>query len=98
MIARGHHRSTASKESEKNIEKNIVKEVLRSYMIPIPIPFIREIQCVQIIPIGLVREFTGDEEGSPKVMHRVTQDLSFTSPSGYSVNIAQMDELLAECC
>ena len=98
MIARGNHRSTASNESEKIITKNILKEVVRSYLVPIPIPFIKRLKGVQIIPIGLARQFTVDEEGNPKVKHRVTQDLSFTPPSGYSVNTAQIDELLAECC
>ena len=80
MIARGNHCSTASKESEKIIAKNILKEVVRSYLIPIPINFVKEIKGAQIIPIGLARQFTADEEGNPKGKHRVTQDLSFTPP------------------
>ena len=98
MIVRGNHQSTASVESQKIIKKNIGKEVVRSYLVPIPIPFIQEIKGAQIIPIGLARQFTVDEDGNPKVKHRVTQDLSFTPPSGYSVNTAQRDELLSECC
>jgi hypothetical protein len=77
MLARGNHKS-AQQEQEK-VGELLAKDVLHGFAIPLPAGFVSRIPGAMVQPLGLVQQWTVDEEGRRKIKYRLTQDLSFSA-------------------
>jgi hypothetical protein len=76
MIDRGNHKS-ADEESEKAVEL-LSKDVAHGFSIPVSPGIIDKIKGAMVQPFGLATQFGLATDGSRKVKHRLTQDLSFS--------------------
>jgi hypothetical protein len=76
MIERGNHKS-ADTESEKAGEL-LSKDVVHGFSIPVSPGIVEKIKGAMVQPFGLATQFGLAADGSRKVKHRLTQDLSFS--------------------
>jgi hypothetical protein len=76
MIDRGSHKS-AEEESEKAVEL-LSKDVAHGFSIPVSPGIIDKIKGAMVQPFELATQFGLATDGSRKVKHRLTQDLSFS--------------------
>ncbi len=76
MTDRGNHKS-ADEESEKALELPS-KDVAHGFSIPVSPGIIDKIKGAMVQPFGLATQFGLAADGSRKVKHRLTQDLSFS--------------------
>jgi hypothetical protein len=76
MIDRGNHKS-ADEESEKAVEL-LSKDVAHGFSIPVSPGIIDKTKGAMVQPFGLATQFGLAADGSRKVKHRLTQDLSFS--------------------
>jgi hypothetical protein len=77
MIARGNHKS-AQAELVK-VGELLAKDVIHGFTIPLPISAVRMIPGAMVQPLGLVHQWTVDQDGERKAKFRLTQDLSFST-------------------
>ena len=96
MIARGNHKSSALISTE-SLKSKYNKEVDRGWMIPLPIPFLLKLKHASVIPLGVAFQKTINDAGDIVDKERLTHDLSFPTPSGFSVNDCSEESILIEC-
>ena len=77
LIARGNHKS--AQESPEQVGLLLGKDVTHGFAIPIPVEIIPLIPNAAVQPLGLVQQWTTNEDGSRVIKYRITQDLSFSS-------------------
>jgi len=75
MIQRGNHKS-ALVDSEK-ISELIDKDVRYGFSLPVTIESVSKLKGSMVEPLGIVRQFTPNLDGSRRLKFRMTQDLSF---------------------
>ena len=80
MIARGNHKS-AQTETDV-VAKLLSKDVIHGFSIPLPVSAIPLIPHAGVQPLGLVSQWTIDENGNRIKKFRITQDLTFSSEKG----------------
>ena len=80
MIARGDHKS-AQTETDV-VAKLLSKDVIHGFSIPLPVSAIPLIPHAGVQPLGLVSQWTIDENGNRIKKFRITQDLTFSSEKG----------------
>jgi hypothetical protein len=92
MTDRGNHKS-ADEESEKAVEL-LLKDVAHKFLIPVSPGIIDRIKGAMVQPFGLATQFGLAADGSQKVKHRLTQDLSFslTEPEMFINSRMDMDQ------
>jgi hypothetical protein len=76
MMERGNHKK-AEEGSEKAPEL-LAKDVAHGFSIPVSPGVVDKIKGAMVQPLGLATQFGLEEDGSRKVKHRLTQDLSFS--------------------
>ena len=97
MIERGNHKSSMRHANEQSLVKAYKKEVEYGWLIPISIDYLKKLEGASVIPLRVTEQnsITALGERIPKA--RVTHDLSFLTPSGFSINDRTKLELLPEC-
>ena len=97
MIERGNHKSSMRHANKQSLVKAYQKEVEYGWLIPISIDCLEKLEGASVIPLGVAEQnsITAFGERIPKA--RVTHDLSFLIPSGFSINDRTKLELLPEC-
>ncbi len=84
-IARGNHKS--AKENLDQVRKLLGKDVAHGFAIPLSLQAIRSIPNAQVQPIGMVRQWSLDEDGTRIEKLRLTHDASFPPrPGSTSIN------------
>lgn len=66
-------------------------------MIPLPIPFLTKLKHVSVIPLGVAFQKTINDAGEIIDKERLTHDMSFPTPSGFSVNDSSDESILIGC-
>ena len=96
-LERGNNKSALDPAHFDFIHENYLKEVCKGWMIPIPKMDISKIKGCGVIPIGIVKQFTINENGERIEKHRLTHDCLNVRDSGNSVNNMVDEELLENC-
>jgi hypothetical protein len=77
LILRGNHKS--AQENPAQVGILLGKDVNHGFVIPIPVNTIHLIPGAAVQPLGLVQQWTTQEDGTRTPKYRITQDLSFSS-------------------
>jgi hypothetical protein len=77
LILRGNHKSAQSNPEQVGVL--LGKDVTHGFVIPIPVKIIPLIPGSAVQPLGLVQQWTTQEDGTRTIKYRITQDLSFSS-------------------
>ncbi|KAI2508556.1 hypothetical protein MHU86_5848 [Fragilaria crotonensis] len=80
MLARGNHKS--AQQEQDRVGELLAKDVTHGFTIPIPIAAVQSIPGAMVQPLGLVQQWTVDQDGARKAKFRLTQDLSFSTGRG----------------
>ena len=74
LVSRGNHKS-ATEESDR-IKKLLAKDVTHGFSIPLPAEVVHRLPGAAVQPLGIVAQWTVQNDGTRKIKHRLTQDLS----------------------
>ena len=86
-IRRGNYQpSSQSSEEITFVERQYNKEINKGLIIPLPMEVLHKMKNVSVIPVGVVSQFTINEEGETIKKMRLTHDCSWEGTSSYSVN------------
>ncbi|KAI2494737.1 hypothetical protein MHU86_19774 [Fragilaria crotonensis] len=80
MLARGNHK--LAQQEQDRVGELLAKDVTHGFTIPIPIAAVQSIPGAMVQPLGLVQQWTVDQDGARKAKFRLTQDLSFSTGRG----------------
>ena len=80
MLARGNHKS--AQQEQDRVGELLAKDVTHGFTIPLPIAAVELIPGAMVQPLGLVQQWTVDQDGARKAKFRLTQDLSFSTERG----------------
>ena len=84
----------------ENLEKSFTKEVDKGRMLPITVRSIMKIKHLSIIPLGIAKQFTRNEQVDKIPKKCATHDVSFPAPSGilskHCYKIVYMDNACKE--
>jgi hypothetical protein len=75
QMTRGNHKSATS--NPEVAEKALGTDVRHGFALPLPAATVRKIPGAMIQPCGLVSQFSLQADGSRKLKHRLTHDLSY---------------------
>lgn len=92
---RGNHKSASRSSKEvKFVQKQYEKEVKKGWMIPFPSHIIPKLKEACVIPIGVAKQFSINEQNETIEKLRLTHDCSWEGPSSHSVNSRINEDLL----
>ena len=78
ITERGNHKSARTLPHQ--VSRLLDKDVIHGFAIPLPIAVIGLIPNTGAQPLGLASQWMLDEHGRRVIKHRMTQDLTFSSP------------------
>ena len=94
-IQRGNHKSASSQPIV--VKELLHKEVIRGWQLPLPPHCLHQLPGAVVAPLGLVSQFTINEQGKQVSKHRLTHDQSFNFSPENSVNFRVLHESLTTC-
>ncbi len=77
ILARGNHKS--AKVEQDRVGELLAMDVIHGFTIPLPVGVVKLIPGAMVQPLGLVQQWTIDQDGLRKAKFRLTQDLSFST-------------------
>lgn len=94
MIKRGNHQSSKPSENLNALKNCFQKEISHGWSIPVQPSILTNIKGTSVVPLGIVSQWSINEEGNKFIKRRTTHDCTFPGPSGSSINNRVITELL----
>lgn len=97
MLSRGNHKSSEVPLHKKKLLDGYIKETNLGWQVPLSLECLRKIKGAMIIPLGVPKQLTVNDDGEYADKFKITHDCSFEYSDGSSLNNSVDFEALPPC-